>query len=89
MVPLDTTLCVPNGGSLAVRNKPESSDKESSLDFELLNPRFTGIMALNSSQSADLYAGQRAQVALRPSESIGQHLYRAASDWADVRLRRD
>jgi putative peptide zinc metalloprotease protein len=89
VVPLDTTLCVPNGGSLAVRDKPESSDMESSLDFELLSPRFTGIMTLNSSQSADLYAGQRAQVALRPFESVGQHLYRAVSDWAEVRLHRD
>jgi putative peptide zinc metalloprotease protein len=89
VVPLDTTLCVPNGGSLAVRDKPESSGKESSLNFELLSPRFIGFMTLNSSQSAELHAGQRAQVALRPFESVGQHLYRAVSDWAENRLHRD
>ncbi len=89
VVPLDTTLCVPNGGTLAVRHKPESSAKQSSLGYELLSPRFAGVVTLNASQSVTLHAGQRAQVTLRPFESLGRHLYGAVADWAETRLRRN
>jgi hypothetical protein len=89
VVPADATLCVPHGGTLAVRDKPESSESESKLAFELLSPRFTGIMTLNSAQSTNLHAGQRALVALRPFESVGHHLYDTVCEWAAVRLHRD
>ena len=89
VVPADATLCVPHGGTLAVCDKPDSAESESNLDFELLSPRFTGIVTLNSAQSTSLHAGQRALVALRPMESVGQHLYESVCDWAAVRLHRD
>ena len=80
-------LATTNGGSLPV--KPVSSHSKASDEdpYELISPHFTAIVPLNESDSRDLHSGQRVWVSYRPMrESIGQHLYYAASNWIRSRL---
>ena len=87
-LPLDASLCAPYGGSLPVRRRSDSAGQAEHGKFELLAPRFTGIMALGPAESEQVHAGQRALVAVHPFESLGGHLYHALLSWADARLHR-
>ncbi|MFW6171930.1 MAG: efflux RND transporter periplasmic adaptor subunit, partial [Planctomycetota bacterium] len=91
LVPLDVSLCAPNGGLLAVREvsrKPGDEQRPEGLEYELLSPHFTGIVSLAPDQSTRVRSGQRARVALRPTETIGQHLYHLLAEWVEVKLSR-
>jgi hypothetical protein len=88
VTPLAPSLCAPDGGSLAVRDIEPSAESPGHLDYELLAPRFTGIMQLSAAQSTRVFAGQRSRVALRPYESVGRHLYQLIAGWVDARLQR-
>ena len=88
VIPIDMSLCAPNGGVLAVRNTSQVPQAVASASYELLSPRFTGIVELDGSQSEQVYAGQRARVALRPYETVGSHLYQIIADWVDKKLHR-
>ncbi len=86
--PAHMSLCAPNGGVLAVRTVDHGAAKTSSGGYEFLSPRFTGIVPLDADQSEQVRAGQRARVALRQSENVGEHLYQLLSDWVNTKLRR-
>ncbi len=86
--PPDLSLCAPNGGELAVRNVAADARHSEQHEFELLSPRFIGVVHLSAEQSHQARAGQRARVALRPSETVGEHFYHRAVDWIDIKLRR-
>jgi len=80
-------LIAANGGPLPVKPVSAEHSENSEDSFELLSPRFTGVVPLSKSESRSLFAGQQGQVSCRPlSESIGQHLYYAATDWIRQRL---
>lgn len=81
--PPHAALLAANGGPIAVKPKADSGEAT----FELLQPRFKGVVLLNASQSERLFSGQRAWVSYRPfDESIGVHLYFAATDWIRQRF---
>jgi hypothetical protein len=82
------SLCAPYGGALPVRRRNDSADQAQPSKFELLAPRFTGILSLGAAESELVHAGQRALVAVHPYESLGGHLYHALFNWADARLHR-
>lgn len=86
--PIDLSLCAPNGGELAVRSVATDNEKPEGHPYELLSPRFTGVVSLSAAQSRQAHAGQRARVALRPSETVGEHFYYLLVDWVDTKLRR-
>ncbi len=87
-LPLDPALCAPLGGSLAVRRVSDAAGHKGRGQFELLSPRFTGVMPLGPVHCDQLHAGQRAVVAVRPRESLGGHLYRKLIEWMDAKLHR-
>jgi hypothetical protein len=87
-LPLDVSLCAPCGGTLPVRCRSDATDQTEHGKFELLAPRFTGIMLLGAAESEHVRAGQRAVVAVHPYESVGGHLYHKLLKWADARLHR-
>jgi len=87
VVPIERSLCVPAGGDLPVR-KVDQDSSATGADYQLLSPRFTGIMPLDAAHSRLVPAGRRAHVALRPRESVGQHLWQLLTDWVDRRLGR-
>ncbi len=86
--PIDDSLCAPHGGVLAVRNVSDDPSAVAGSSYELLSPRFTGIVQLDAGQSEQVHAGQRARAALRPSETVGSHLYGLLADWVDRKLQR-
>lgn len=86
--PPDLSLCAPNGGVLAVRSVGSDAGHSDGHEYELLSPRFTGVVHLTAEQSDQARAGQRARVALRPSETVGEHFYHLVTDWVDTKLRR-
>ncbi len=88
VTPLDMSLCAPNGGALAVRSIDPSSNHSLGAHYQLLAPRFTGIVSLTAGQSERVHAGQRAYVALHASETVGDHLYHMVTDWIDAKLHR-
>ncbi|MFV2067561.1 MAG: HlyD family efflux transporter periplasmic adaptor subunit [Pirellulales bacterium] len=79
-----SALSAQQGGPLIVkRSDHESGDRDNHADrYELLVPRFNGIVDLATSQSCLLRAGQVGFVTVASGgESIGQHLYRALAGW--------
>jgi hypothetical protein len=87
-LPPDPALCAAYGGPLPVREHGASPQASDSRHYELLTPRFTGVLALDAGQSRAVYAGQRAAVALHADQSLGAHLVARAADWVDARLHR-
>lgn len=74
-----------HGGSLPVKRVDEKELQESS--YELLAPRFVAHLPLDTAQSNLLKSGQRVEASCRAfDESIGEHLYRAASGWIRERI---
>jgi putative peptide zinc metalloprotease protein len=88
VAPRDVSLCAPYGGPLPVRQLDGESAPMGRSGLELLSPRFTGVMPLDPAQSRRVFAGQRTRVALRPSESVGEHLHHLIVDWVDSKLQR-
>jgi len=88
LLPLDASLCAPYGGALAVRQRSDAAAQAGAETYELLAPRFTGIMPLDAAASQCVRAGQRALVAVHPYQSLGGRLYRVFVQWADTRLHR-
>jgi putative peptide zinc metalloprotease protein len=86
-VPIDPSLCAPEGGDLAVRADHAKSPTLTHDQLQLVSPRFTGILKLEPSAGERLFAGQRAYVALRRFESVGHHIVRCIRDWVDERLQ--
>jgi putative peptide zinc metalloprotease protein len=88
------SLASVNGGPLAVRQKERGTSgndgSQSPTDpFELLSPRFTGILTPSSDRSRSLYAGQLGVATLRPfNESIAKHLYRSVARWTENKLNK-
>lgn len=81
--PPHDSLIAANGGPLAVKPVTDSGDAK----FELLAPRFKGVVSLNRTASKQLFSGQRAWVSYRPfHESVGSHLYHAATSWIRQRF---
>ena len=87
-LPLDASLCAPHGGSLPVHRSSDSASQAAQGKFELLAPRFQGIMSLGAAESEQVHAGQRVVVAVHPFESVGGHLYRMLGHWMDRKLHR-
>jgi hypothetical protein len=86
--PLDATLCAPYGGPLAVRKGADSAEREGAGAYQLLAPRFTGVIPLAASESEVVRAGQRGVVAVHARETVGGHLRRRLLAWVDRKLRR-
>jgi putative peptide zinc metalloprotease protein len=88
------SLAAANGGPLPVRAKDGASTgkdklKNTAVEFELLSPRFTGIMSPSAEQSRSLHAGQLGLATIRPfDESLGKHLLRVAMRWSEKKLNR-
>jgi putative peptide zinc metalloprotease protein len=78
-------LCAPLGGPLAVA-KHDSAESEDSYEFVL--PRFTGIVDLPQSVSANLRAGESGYVTIGAarSESVSQVLNRRLRQWFEKKL---
>ena len=78
------SLCAPNGGPLVVKRKAadENDSQTATETYELLTPRFVGVVSLSTAQSRSLRAGQRGTITFRTHrESIGSHLYTLSSRW--------
>ena len=74
LLPSHPALIAVNGGPLPVTPVTQKNDAPSN-SYELLAPRFNATVSLTSTQSTDLYSGQRAVITYRPfGESIGEHL---------------
>lgn len=86
--PPDPALCAAYGGPLPVRQRRASSAESDAATYELLAPRFTGVLALDASQSRSVYAGQRVTVSLHVGQSLGGHMLARVADWVDARLHR-
>jgi putative peptide zinc metalloprotease protein len=82
----DAALCARHGGPLPVRPRSDTGRDVGDPQYELLTPRFTGIVALPPAQSLQLCAGQRAEVSVAGGASLGGHLHRVIADWVDARL---
>jgi putative peptide zinc metalloprotease protein len=90
VTPPHPSLCAPNGGPLPVRQVGAGSSEPHSGDdkFELLEPGFSGVVALDGRQSAQLRAGQRGVVTARaPGQSIGRHVHSVVERWVQRRLK--
>lgn len=71
-------------GVVALVFAPKADDADT---FELVEPRFAGIVSLASPASQSLRAGQTGIVWLRPQhESIASHLYHSAARWVRGKL---
>jgi putative peptide zinc metalloprotease protein len=87
--PPDVSLCATHGGPLVVRqNSPDAkTDSSENETVELVEPRFTGTIALDGHQSRQLRAGGRGVVHLTDrDESVGGHLVRSFQRWLRRRL---
>ncbi len=89
VTPLDLSLCAPFGGVLVVKSVESNRGHSPGRNYELLTPSFVGVVNLTASQGTRVRSGQRAYVALRASETIGEHLHHLVSDWVDAKLHRN
>lgn len=90
LTPPHPALSASMGGPLAVRRSGWNADQSPGqrAAYELLAPRFTGIVRLSEAQSLALHAGQLATVTARSYDrSIGSHLYQLISRWIERRIR--
>jgi putative peptide zinc metalloprotease protein len=73
------------GGPLIVQpamGKKPSSDQASEESYELIQPRFAGIVQFDATPGVALRAGQRATVRFHTHhETVGGHLYRMMHQW--------
>jgi putative peptide zinc metalloprotease protein len=86
--PADPALGAAYGGPLPVRRHEAAAPESDARQYELLAPRFTGVLTLSAGQSRAVYAGQLADVALHADQSLGAHLMARAADWVALRLHR-
>ena len=82
------TLSAHLGGSLDVRPSTNPNQKESDPHaMELLDPRFTAHLAIESDNGKQLHSGQRGWAFIRSSrQSMGSYLYLAAHDWLQDKI---
>lgn len=81
-------LCAAAGGPLPVRPTDSKSEHAASGDFELLAPRFIGVVPLGPEQSTPLLAGQTGTVSLQTSvDAIGPHLANLVYRWVQDKFR--
>jgi hypothetical protein len=77
-------------GPLLVRSKKQAPDAAAQTGdaYELVEPRFLGIVSLSPQTGRTLHAGQSGVVWLRMEhEATGRHLYDAACRWVRRRLQ--
>jgi putative peptide zinc metalloprotease protein len=87
LTPIHPALAALNGGPLAVKSAESSTDIESSNTYELLTPRFTGIVTPTPNQGREHLAGRVGTVSFRAyHESIGTHIYHEIQNWVLRRL---
>jgi putative peptide zinc metalloprotease protein len=82
--PLDIALCAPEGGPLTVKPKGDRQKKDSknsSVEYELLEPGFTATVQIHDDMTRRLYAGQRATVAIPIRQTVAEHLYHLSCQW--------
>ncbi len=90
IVPPHVSLCAPYGGLLEVRPKRNREPDLPEDQFELLKPRFTGVVSLTGQESARLRVGQRG-VAWLPrgqGSTIAAHLLAILRDAVPETLAR-
>jgi len=87
-VPLAPSLCAPNGGTLTVRDGEDETTGVAPQRYELISPRFTGVIQLTPEQGSQLRAGQRVMVAWRGRDKLGDRLWHVLSNWIDRKLQR-
>lgn len=88
--PSHPSLCASFGGPLNVRERPRSETNGTEHTFELLSPRFRGIVGLSETESSQLRVGQRGVAWLaNGNESIAEHLIRKVKDQFSKVLRQD
>jgi putative peptide zinc metalloprotease protein len=82
-------LCAALDGPLAVREGDEFGDSNEPTErFELLSPRFSGIVQISPDWSLRLRAGQTGFAAVGTGrEPIGLHLYNLVSRWVRRQVR--
>ena len=88
--PTHLALCAINEGPLPVKSAVSKSEDDTPTDnsYELLAPRFEGVINLTNQQSQTIYAGERCTISFRPcSQPIGVHLYVEFSRWIREKLR--
>lgn len=85
--PSHVALLASNGGPLAVKNVSQRKGQDQPAQ-ELMSARFTGVIALSPVASQQIRSGQIGSVSYRPCrESVGEHLYHAATHWLRVHLK--
>jgi hypothetical protein len=84
--PPHTALCAPLGGPLDATAQTGDDPEDS---YELVVPRFSGIVELPEELGARLFAGEFVYVTTRvsESESMAQVLYRRVHDWVDKKWK--
>jgi hypothetical protein len=87
-IPLHLSLCTSHGGQLTVRTAEAQLGYQPETDYELLAPRFIGVVSLTTEQSGLARAGQRALIALRAQDTIGRHVHQLLVNWVDAKLGR-
>ena len=88
--PTHPALCAINDGPLPVKNSVSQSDDETSKEnpYELLAPRFEGVVKLTDEQSQSIHAGECCTISFRPCHRpIGVHLYVEFSRWVREKVR--
>ena len=82
-------LCAAQDGPLAVKEKDPTADSREEFDhYELLAPRFCGIVEMGPDRSRRLRAGQIGSIRVRTGqESIGGHLYNLVAGWVRGQMR--
>ena len=84
-VPPHLALCAPLSGPLSVKTKQGTDELEQ--QYELVQPRFTAIVALRPSSCGSLRAGDFGVVSIRSgSEAMATVVYRQLTDWIHEKL---
>jgi putative peptide zinc metalloprotease protein len=84
--PPHAALCAPYGGPLTVKARQGADETEDA--YELVVPRFAGIVELPDDLGRRLHAGQFAYVTIGSdgTESVAEVLHRRVHDWVDKKL---